>query len=140
MNYLNKIKSDSKSIEFIPTLTKIEMYEYFSKSTFFILPSLTTSYWIEQFGLTLAEAMASEKCLALGSSSGAIPEVMNFKKCIFKENSVLSLSNLIIYFIKNKIEREKLSRQQAAFSRENYSFKSISNLYGKTIKDILERN
>ena len=136
-NYIRNLSKDIKSIKFVPSLSKKQMYDLFSKSTFFVLPSIATEKWAEQFGLTLAEAMASKNCLALGSESGAIPEVLFFKKCLFKENSSESLKNLILYFIKNKKIRYELSKKQVNFARKKYSFKAIANLYAETISNEL---
>ena len=137
--YLKSLKNNQKSIEFIPALSKMEMYKAFSESTFFVLPSLTTKKWVEQFGLTLAEAMASKNCLALGSSSGAIPEVISFNECIFKENSVNSLTTLIIYFINNSKIRSELSKKQSEYAVLNYSFKAIAECYRVAISEALTK-
>jgi glycosyltransferase involved in cell wall biosynthesis len=52
----------------------------------FVLPSRTTSTWKEQFGLALAQAM-SIGIPVIGSSSGAIPEVIGDSQWIFEEGN-----------------------------------------------------
>ena len=58
------------------------------------LPSLTTEGWSEQFGYVLAEAMALSVPL-IGSTSGAIPEVVGDGGRIAVEGSVESLAAAI---------------------------------------------
>jgi glycosyltransferase involved in cell wall biosynthesis len=48
----------------------------------FVLPSHTTPVWKEQFGVVLIEAMFSHAAV-VGSSSGAIPEVVGDAGVIF---------------------------------------------------------
>lgn len=51
------------------------MSSFYNALDVFVLPSLTTARWMEQFGFVLAEAMACEVPV-IGSNSGAIPEVI----------------------------------------------------------------
>ena len=60
----------------------------------FVLPSLTRSNWMEQFGRVLIEAMACETPV-IGSSSGEIPRVIGEAGLIFPEGNVQALSNCI---------------------------------------------
>jgi glycosyltransferase involved in cell wall biosynthesis len=60
----------------------------------FVLPSLTRSNWMEQFGRVLIEAMACETPV-IGSSSGEIPRVIGEAGLIFPEGNVQALSDCI---------------------------------------------
>jgi glycosyltransferase involved in cell wall biosynthesis len=51
-----------------------------------VLPSRRVGMWAEQFGRVLVEAMAA-RTLVIGSSSGAIPEVIGDAGFIFEENN-----------------------------------------------------
>jgi alpha-maltose-1-phosphate synthase len=51
------------------------MPSLFWSSDLFVLPSVPTPYWEEQFGMVLAEAMASGVAV-VATASGAIPEVV----------------------------------------------------------------
>ncbi len=55
-----------------------------------VLPSLTTASWKEQFGHVLIEAMACGTPV-VGSSSGAIPEVIGDAGLLFPEGDVATL-------------------------------------------------
>jgi glycosyltransferase involved in cell wall biosynthesis len=50
-----------------------------------VLPSRRKAMWAEQFGRVLVEAMAAGKII-IGSSSGAIPEVIGNAGYVFREN------------------------------------------------------
>ena len=113
------------------------MYKRFAESDIFVLPSIETKEWAEQFGLTIAEAMASCNCLAIGSNCGAIPEVLGNKELVFEQNSVNSLYEKIEYFLLNNDVKEKYSLEQSKFSKNNYSFNSVAKLYGNSLSKII---
>lgn len=52
-----------------------QMPARYQDAAFMLLPSLPTPYWEEQFGMVIAEAMASSLAV-VATSSGAIPEVV----------------------------------------------------------------
>ncbi len=59
-----------------------------------VLPSRRTKHWQEQFGLVLAEAMA-HATIAVGSKTGAIPEVIGLEELLFAENDVDGLTEIL---------------------------------------------
>ncbi len=59
-----------------------------------VLPSRTTRHWAEQFGHVLIEAMASG-IATVGSSSGAIPEVIGDGGVIFPEGDHRALADVL---------------------------------------------
>ena len=109
------------------TLSKEEMYSVMADSDIFVLPSITTDYWAEQLGLTLVEAMASN-CLAIGSDSGAIPEVLRDPKLIFKERDPVSIADLVENIIDNPDGFLNNKVMQRRFSKE-YSLESVQHNY-----------
>jgi glycosyltransferase involved in cell wall biosynthesis len=83
--------------------------EYLKCLDVFVLPSQTTRRWKEQFGLILAQAMlAGAACL--GSSSGAIPEVLGTAGLIFEEGNVGELRSGLELLLSNPALRARLSR------------------------------
>ena len=56
-----------------------------------VLPSRRVGMWAEQFGRVLVEAMAAGK-IVIGSSSGAIPEVIGNAGFVFQENNSADLA------------------------------------------------
>lgn len=98
-NSLNKL-IDSLGIRHriyrFESIKQDNLVDYYNCLDAFVLSSQTTRFWKEQYGLVLAEAMACHVPI-VGSSSGAIPEVLNGypKHLIFKEDSVDDLVNKI---------------------------------------------
>lgn len=85
-----------------------------------ILPSLTRPNWKEQFGRTLAEAMACETPV-IGSDSGEIPNVVGDAGLIFQEGNAEALS----LCVKRLLDEPELLPDLAARGRrrvlENYT-------------------
>jgi glycosyltransferase involved in cell wall biosynthesis len=83
--------------------------DYFACLDVMVLPSLTTPTWKEQFGRVLVEAMACGVPV-IGSSSGAIPEVLGEAGLIFPEGDENALAEKIGLLMKEAAWRERLSR------------------------------
>lgn len=73
-----------------------------------VLPSLTTRTWKEQFGRVLVEAMASG-CPVIGSTSGAIPEIIGDAGIIVPEGDQDALSKALIRLLNEPELRRNLS-------------------------------
>lgn len=93
-----------------------------------VLPSYGTTRWKEQFGLILAQAMmAGVPCI--GSSSGAIPDVLGPGGVVFKEGDVESLKEALKILIKSRYERERLGRNGRVFALQHYTSKAVARAY-----------
>ncbi len=82
----------------LPPRPHTEVGDFLRLLDLFVLPSREWkqggTVWKEQFGHVLIEAMAcGVPCL--GSSSGAIPEVIGDAACIFPEGDVMALTELL---------------------------------------------
>ena len=99
----------------------------------FVLPSRTTYTWKEQFGRTLVEAMASGVPV-VGSSSGAIPEVVGEAGLIFKEEDATVLANILDSLADPK-ERDRLREKGLRRVFESYSLERIVESSYKFFKD-----
>ena len=73
----------------------------FKELDILVLPSCGQEGWKEQFGHVLISAMASKTCI-IGSSSGAIPEVIGKCGLIFKEKDTDDLYKKLLKLINNK--------------------------------------
>jgi glycosyltransferase involved in cell wall biosynthesis len=87
----NRLESHIHRAGFIPYK---EMPRYYRLADLLVLPSLTRKRWKEQFGYVLAESMACG-VPAIGSDSGAIPEVIGKRELIYKEGSVQDLNKVL---------------------------------------------
>jgi glycosyltransferase involved in cell wall biosynthesis len=79
-------------VEFCDPIPSVEMPPQYRSLDAFVLPSCTRSNWKEQFGRVLVEAMASGVPV-IGSSSGAIPDVIGDAGLTFTEGDVDMLSD-----------------------------------------------
>ena len=104
-----------------------ELVDYYNALDCFVLPSRTTPLWKEQYGRVLVEAMACG-IPVVGSSSGAIPEVLDgySNKKIFKEGDVAVLKEILTeMFPKSSIDTDKHFLQrfsQERFADEHFKF------------------
>jgi len=102
--------------------------DYLKCLDIFVLPSYSTTLWKEQFGLTLAQAMmAGVACI--GSSSGAIPEVIGPGGFIFEECNLDSLTFALKVLIISSEERAKLSKKAKEFAYSNYTNMAVAQAY-----------
>jgi glycosyltransferase involved in cell wall biosynthesis len=82
--------------------------DYFACMDVLVLPSRTTPSWAEQFGHVLIEAMAAGVPV-VGSSSGAIPEVIGEAGLVFSEGDTESLRRRLEDMLGDRALRAHLS-------------------------------
>jgi glycosyltransferase involved in cell wall biosynthesis len=106
----SKLKMDG--VEFMGLIPHRDVQKFYSKIDVFVLPSVTRSFWKEQFGRVIVESVACGK-FVIGSDSGAIPEVMRHLKLdyIFKEGDSNSLKEEVLRFL-NDFEKLDISEHQ----------------------------
>jgi glycosyltransferase involved in cell wall biosynthesis len=93
-----------------------------------ILPSYETQYWKEQFGLVLAMAMlAGVPCI--GSSSGAIPEVIGPGGLIFQEKDAGDLARLLERMAADAELRKSLAVSARHFALQHYTHAAVAVAY-----------
>lgn len=85
-----------------------------------VLPSRSLPHWKEQFGRVLVEAMACG-IPVIGSSSGAIPEVVGDAGLIFAEGNADELCSCILCLASNDDLRVELSRRGRKRAVEQFS-------------------
>jgi glycosyltransferase involved in cell wall biosynthesis len=105
-----------------------EVPAYMCAMDIFVLPSYTTKAWKEQFGLVLAQAMmAGVPCI--GSSSGAIPDVIGPGGLIFKEKNVNDLARTLERLLIDLGLRKSLAENAQKFALQNYTHAAVANAY-----------
>ncbi len=122
----NKLGSSVRLAGFVPYT---QMPDYYRQADVFVLPSLPTKGWIEQFGYVLAEAMASGVA-AVGSDCGAIPEVIGRPDRVFPPGSVEGLASVLLDVKKKGAKAEGRQARQRAV--KVYS----SQVLAKAIKEV----
>src|SRR5215472_7457617 len=90
-----------------------------------VLPSISRSNWIEQFGRTLAEAMSCETPV-IGSSSGEIPYVIGDAGLVFKEGDAQELAACIGRLLDDQELYATLAARGRQRVLENYTQERIA--------------
>lgn len=116
-------------VEWIPPVPESKIPEMMQKMDVLVLPSRQTGSWMEQLGRVLIEAMALGVPV-IGSSSGAIPEVIGDAGLVFQENSSDDLKEKIMSLYHNPQERARLriagqKRAQTRFTWKRFAEESI---------------
>ncbi|HKY32138.1 MAG TPA: glycosyltransferase family 4 protein [Candidatus Polarisedimenticolia bacterium] len=88
-------------MKLLPKTNITGVAEFLRAIDIFVLPSRTTTSWEEQFGLVLTQAMASGLAV-VGSSSGAIPEVLTSYGRVYPEGDVHALSQALRSILLNR--------------------------------------
>lgn len=90
-----------------------------------VLPSRTTPKWKEQFGVVLAEAMTLG-IPVVGSTSGAIPEVIGDAGLVFPEGDIESLCGCLRTLRDDTVKRKALAVGCAARGQALYTPRAIA--------------
>ncbi len=109
----------------VDTVPHHEVPLYLNAMDVFVLPSVTTPKWKEQFGHVLIEAMACGTPV-IGSDSGAIPEVIASAGLIFPEGNVGVLVSHVQRLMQNKAELQMLSQRGVERVTDFYTHKKIA--------------
>lgn len=87
-----------------------KMPQVYQEADIFVLPSRPTKYWQEQFGMVLAEAMASGLTI-ISTKTGAIPEVVGKAGLLIKPGDEEELYRSLKILLTNRTKRLELDRQ-----------------------------
>jgi glycosyltransferase involved in cell wall biosynthesis len=139
-SYENKLKSFVKenniNVYFLGPLPLEKLVFFYNALDALILPSHSTSWWIEQFGRVIIESMACGTPV-IGSSSGEIPVVINNNELIFEEKNTSQLFEIMKKFAEGKIKKEKIS-ESVLKEAYKYSIKNVAenklNIMKETLK------
>ena len=105
---------------------------HFKQFDVLVVPSLSTPSRKEQFGRVIAESMASGVPV-IGSSSGAIPEVIGEHGLIFEEGNSEDLAEKIQSMVSDTARYEKFVEGGYHYALKHYSQeafeKNLSDLY-----------
>jgi glycosyltransferase involved in cell wall biosynthesis len=121
---ITKQMSLEEKVLFMPAVSSSQVRNVMNRLRVMVLPSRTTKMWKEQFGRVLVEAMACG-ITVVGSSSGAIPEVIGEAGLIFPEGDSRALANAIERLRTNPELLKKLSaigiERAKVFSPESFA-------------------
>ena len=113
-----------KRVKIVSKIPHQDLPKYVNLMDVFILPSETTKTWKEQFGRVLIEAMAC-RVPVIGSSSGAIPEVIGDASLIFEEKNSQALAAKIESLRSNENLHQDLAEKGYQRVLQNFTFEGI---------------
>ncbi len=88
-----------------------QMPTLFRSADVFVLPSIATDTWQEQFGMSLIEAMACGiPCIA--TQSGAIPEILGDAGLLCQPNDMLALHDALAQLARDPELRRELAHRE----------------------------
>jgi glycosyltransferase involved in cell wall biosynthesis len=120
----------------VPTVPYERVPFYLRCSDIFVLPSQSTPQWMEQFGLTLAQAMMLGVA-SIGSSSGSIPEVLGPGGIVFEEGNTEQLERALKELLNSAARREQLGALGREFAIKNYTQEGVAARYVTTFERVL---
>lgn len=131
--YLRLQAQEENMVERLTIVSSVphaEVPKHLNAMDVMVLPSRTTLVWKEQFGHVLIEAMSCGVPV-IGSSSGAIPEVIGDAGLIFREDDVAALCKCIEMVRSDSGLAVKMSNAGRQRVQEQYTHQAIA---GKTIQ------
>lgn len=105
-----------------------ELPELYNAMDALVLPSRTTPSWKEQFGRVIIEANACQ-IPVIGSSSGAIPEVVGCGGIIVPERDPVALAQAICTLRSNPEYGRQLGRQGREQVMERYTWERVGDQF-----------
>ena len=113
-------------VEWLGELPHEELPAVFARASCFVLASLPTMWWEEQFGMVLAEA-ASAGVPIVASDSGAIPEVLQGVATLFPAGDWRGLAAALEEIVSEppRRERHQLYPAQAAADRYAAAYERV---------------
>jgi glycosyltransferase involved in cell wall biosynthesis len=108
-----------------PPVPREALAPFYQALDVFVLPSRTTPAWKEQFGMVAAEAMACGVPV-VGSSSGAIPDLLGSAGIVYAEGDVAQLASALERLASDAALREDLGRRGRDRSARLFSHESLA--------------
>ncbi len=112
-------------VRFLPRRPLEELPQVMNALDAFILPSRTTPRWKEQFGRVIIEAHACETPV-IGSSSGAIPEVIGDAGLVFAERDPKALAAAIMELYADPEQAREMGRIGRRQAETRYTWERVA--------------
>jgi L-malate glycosyltransferase len=127
----------SDRLQLLGELDPADMPEFFRAVDVLVLPSRTTPTWKEQFGLVLAQAMACGTPV-VGSSSGAIPEVIGDAGLVFPEGDIDALRNALRSLAEDQEARVEFAQKGISRARAQFGSSALARRAFELFSDLLQ--
>jgi glycosyltransferase involved in cell wall biosynthesis len=122
------MKKFPNRIVLVPTVRYDQVAKYLRCMDIFVLASYATPTWQEQFGLSLAQAMLLG-IAAIGSTSGAIPEVLASTGLLFEEKSVDGLTHALETLLTSEETRRAIADAERRLALQKYTSETVAASY-----------
>jgi|GEM_PF-589055 len=113
------------------------MRDLYNAADVFVLPSISTRMWKEQFGMVLAEAMACGTPV-VSTTSGSIPEVVGDAGILVPANDPGELAGAIALLCSTDGLREELGRKGRARAVGRFDSRTVAKRVGEVFGKVLE--
>jgi len=123
-------------IVLLPAVRYEQVPQYLRCADIFVLPSYSTPRWMEQFGLAVAQAMLLG-IPVIGSSSGAIPEVLGPGGIVFEERNTKELTQALKELLDSADRRKELGIRGREFGLRNYTLEGVAGRYHNLFERVL---
>lgn len=110
--------------------------EHFKNLDMLVIPTQTTKRIREQFGRVIVEAMASG-IPVIGSTCGAIPEVIGDAGLVFPEGDAEALAGSLRRLLSDSDLREQLARAGRKRVEEHYSWERVADQTYELFQQVL---
>ena len=124
----NWMKRFPNRIVLVPTVRYDQVAKYLRCMDIFVLGSYATPTWQEQFGLSLAQAMLLG-IASIGSTSGAIPEVLASTGLLFEEKSVDGLAHALETLLTSEEARRATGNAERQLALQRYTSETVAASY-----------
>jgi len=112
---------------------------YFQQLDLLVIPTQTTQRIREQFGRVIVEAMASGVPV-IGSTCGAIPEVIGDAGLVFPEGDADSLASCLRHALGDEKLREHFKHAGRQRVEQNYSWETVAEQTHQLYSTLLRRD
>jgi len=122
-------------LQILETVPHANVAGHLQQMDIFVLPSYSIPTWKEQFGLTLAQAMLAG-CACIGSTCGAIPDVLDGHGIVFAERDVAQLSEALRRLIASPADRALMAASGQRYAAARYTSEPIARRYLRAFEAI----
>ncbi len=125
-------------LTFIAEYPYQEMHKLHNLADIFVLPSISTKAWQEQFGMVLIESMACGKPV-VSTYSGSIPEVVGDAGTLVQSNDHLSLYEAIKKLMIDKELRERIGKKALTRAETEFDSRKVAEKVRKVFEKVLNK-
>ena len=125
--------------EFVGAVPHDRVADFYRRFDLLVMPTKTTKRIREQFGRVLVEAMASGVPI-VGTTCGAIPEVIDDAGIIVPENDADALAEALRRVLADEVLRQRQARAGRVRADQHYSWNMVAEKTYELFRQVLRTN